>query len=33
MKMPFADGTFDGAYSIEATCHGALLVRLVMLVA
>jgi SAM-dependent methyltransferase len=25
MKMPFADGTFDGAYSIEATCHGALL--------
>jgi len=21
MKMPFADNTFDGAYSIEATCH------------
>jgi len=21
MKMPFSDGTFDGAYSIEATCH------------
>jgi sterol 24-C-methyltransferase len=21
MKMPFAENTFDGAYSIEATCH------------
>eukprot|EP00048_Salpingoeca_helianthica_P014351 m.221273 g.221273 ORF g.221273 m.221273 type:complete len:352 (-) comp15755_c0_seq1:620-1675(-) len=21
MKMPFSEGTFDGAYSIEATCH------------
>ena len=21
MKLPFADGSFDGAYAIEATCH------------
>ncbi len=21
MKMPFTEATFDGAYSIEATCH------------
>jgi 24-methylenesterol C-methyltransferase len=21
LAMPFKDGTFDGAYAIEATCH------------
>jgi len=21
LEMPFADGTYDGAYAIEATCH------------
>ena len=23
LHMPFGDGTFDGAYAIEATCHAA----------